>query len=59
MRNRRLSLTEQRALAVAQRDHCLTGGERQGHQHGEDILWLMGWADNAIEVELIDAEGEA
>jgi hypothetical protein len=47
-----LTLEEQHAQAIAQRDHCWKGGERQAHQHGPDLGWMMGWADNAIEVEL-------
>ena len=48
-----LTLTERLERAISQRDHCLHGGPRQAHQQGEDIFWLMGWADNAIEVELL------
>ncbi len=52
----KLTLEEQHAQAVRQRDHCLNGGERAGHQHGDDILWLMGYGDNSMEVELIEKE---
>ena len=48
-----LSLAEQLALARAGKEHCLRGGDRQAHQHGEDYLWMMGWADNAVEEQLI------
>ena len=51
-----LPIGEQLRLTVAQKEHCLRGGGRQSHQHGEDILWLMGWADNVIEEELIRKE---
>lgn len=47
------TLSEQLALAKKQKEHCLKGGKRQSHQHGEDINWLMGYADNAIEEELV------
>ena len=45
--------------AVVDRDKCMVG-ERDESRHGDDWLWLMGWADNAIEIELIlEAEREA
>ena len=48
----------ERDRAVFTRDSCLVGKPRQAHQVGDDIWWLMGWADNAIEIQLIDeAEG--
>lgn len=28
---------------------CEQGDDRQPWQHGDDILWLMGWADLKIE----------
>ena len=37
----------------AEIQRCLNGSERQGYQHGEDIMWLMGWADLSIERELM------
>ena len=52
----KLTLAESLDKSRALRDHCLTGGSRKSHQTGEDVLWLMGWIDNAIEVELIEAE---
>jgi hypothetical protein len=53
----KLSLIEQMDRAVADRDYYMDGGERQAHQHGEDILWLLGYADNSYEVELIQEKG--
>lgn len=50
---RLLAIPRQLELAEAQMAHCLKGDERQSHQHGEDLLWLMGYADNYYEVELI------
>lgn len=47
-------LRDQLRHSVAERDRCLKGGERQSHQNGEDAFWLMGYADNAIESELIE-----
>lgn len=42
----------------AEIDRCLNGGGRQSYQHGDDILWLMGWADLTIELELAREEAE-
>ncbi len=54
--SRLLTLNEKLERSIKARDHCLRGGKRQSHQHGDDIGWLAGWADNAIEVEIIEAE---
>ena len=40
--------------AVVDRDRCLVG-ERDSSRHGDDWLWLLGWADNAIEVQMMQA----
>ena len=50
-----LSPHESAKIAASNMRHCLIGGARQSHQHGEDVMWLMGWADNAIELELMDS----
>ena len=52
------TIQEQLAIAKAQAAHCLNGGERQPHQTDADILWLMGWADNEIEAQLIEQKME-
>jgi hypothetical protein len=37
----------------AECDRRLLGSERQDGEHGDDVLWLLGWADWAIETELM------
>ena len=34
-------------------ERCLHGSERESYQHGDDILWLMGWADLSIEAAIM------
>lgn len=41
--------------AIRDRDKCLIGG-REAHHHGDDINWLLGYADNAIEVQMIQEQ---
>lgn len=43
---------QQMAIAIENRDRCLVGTPDCA-THGDDIMWLMGYADWAIEVELI------
>lgn len=41
----------------AEIDRALNGS-RDGSQHGNDIFWLMGWADWSIEKQLIEEQAD-
>ncbi len=47
-------LLNQLAHAKASRDYCLVPPARRPEDVGPDILWLMGWADWAVEADLIE-----
>jgi len=47
-----LTLDQQYAHACQQRDRCLDG-IRDASDGGSDLMWLMGWADWSIEVEIL------
>ena len=42
--------------ARAHRDYCLHPPRRRPEDVGDDLFWLMGYADWAIEAELIEEE---
>lgn len=50
------TLRQKHAHACASRDYCLTPPKRRPEDVGEDIFWLMGYADWAIEADLIEEE---
>ena len=54
LRNQQNELTR----AIKYRDHCATGGPRDSSQHGEDVLWLMGYGDWTMEADMLAEEAK-
>jgi len=53
-----LTLQQQYEHACQQRDRCLDGN-RDTSDSGNDLFWLMGWADWSIEVQILKEQLEA